>query len=66
MGEIVNLRQVKKRAKRLAEAAEATRSRVISGRTKAEKLWSRQQEALRNAKLDGVRKAPKSAQNETQ
>ena len=53
MGEIVNLRSVKKRLGREAESAKAKESRVRHGRTKAELANDRRSEARRAALLDG-------------
>ncbi len=52
MGEIVNLRQVKKRQEREAAAATAQQNRVRHGRTKAEKANDRRAEERRQALLD--------------
>ena len=55
VGEIVNLRQMKKRRDRAAKAAEAAENRVRHARTGAQKANDRDTEARRNAKLDGAR-----------
>ncbi|MGA9013511.1 MAG: DUF4169 family protein [Acetobacteraceae bacterium] len=52
MGEIVNLRAVKKRRDRQATAAEAKQNRVRHGRTKAEKENDRRLEERRRELLD--------------
>jgi hypothetical protein len=55
MGEIVNLRRVK-RARARAEAAEqAGENRVRHGRTGARKAAERQEAARREAKVEGAR-----------
>jgi len=56
MAEIVNLNRVKKAKARTEAEAEATANRARHGRTKAEKARDAQEEAKRNALLDGVRK----------
>jgi hypothetical protein len=56
MGEIVNLRLVKKRLGREAEKLEAKASRVRHGRSKAEVANDRRAEARRAALLDGSRR----------
>jgi hypothetical protein len=53
MGEIVNLRSVKKRLGREAAKQDAKESRVRHGRTKAELANDRRAEARRAALLDG-------------
>ncbi len=56
MGEIVNLRQARKRRAR-DEASEAAReNRARHGRTPAEKAADTREEARRQALLDGVRR----------
>ena len=52
MGEIVNLKQMKKRLARAQEAREAQENRVRFGRTGAQKLNDRREAALRNSLLD--------------
>lgn len=54
MGEIVNLRQLKKRRDRDARAAKAAENRVRHGRTGAQKANDRDAEARRIAQLDGA------------
>ncbi|MBL6458477.1 DUF4169 family protein [Belnapia sp. T6] len=56
MGEIVNLKQVKKRQARAAAEAEAAANRAKHGRTAAEKANDRRAEARRQAVLDGTRR----------
>ena len=58
MGEIVNLRRVKKQRERVEAAAEAKQNRVRHGRTKAEKANDQRQEERRKALLDAVRRDP--------
>ncbi len=52
MGEIVNLRRVKKHRERQADAVEAKQNRVRYGRTKAEKANDQRSEERRQASLD--------------
>jgi hypothetical protein len=54
MGEIVNLRTVKKRLAREAADAKAKENRVRHGRTDAQKANDRRDEARRAALLDGI------------
>ncbi len=61
MGEIVNLKQVKKRQARERAGAEAAANRVKHGRTAAEKANDRRAEARRQALLDGARRPPEEA-----
>ena len=58
MGEIVNLKQVKKQRARAGKAAEAAANRAKHGRTAAEKANDRREEARRQALLDGARQPP--------
>ena len=58
MGEIVNLRQMKKRRERDAKAAIATENRIRHGRTGAQKESDRRTEERRQALLDGARTTP--------
>ena len=53
MGEIVNLRSVKKRLARAVATSEAKQARIRQGRSKAEKANDRRAEARRAALLDG-------------
>jgi len=53
MGEIVNLRSVKKRLARAEQAAEAKENRIRHGRTKAATANDRRAEQRRVALLDG-------------
>ena len=55
MAEIVNLRRVRKRLARDADAAAAAESRARHGQTVAEKAVPKQEAAGRNRKLDGAR-----------
>jgi hypothetical protein len=55
MGELVNLRQVKKRRARDADAASAEANRLLHGRTKAEKLAEVQARALAKKRLDQLK-----------
>jgi hypothetical protein len=57
MGEIVNLRRVKKQRSRAEAAASAQQQRTLHGRTKAEKQLetlekTRAEQALRGARLE--------------
>lgn len=61
MGEIVNLRIVKKRLARQAKLAEAAESRVRHGRTGTEKANDLQIELRKTALLDGSRITPDKA-----
>ena len=56
MGEIVNLRSVKKRVIRAKQAAEAKESRIRHGRTGNEKANDRRAETQRAAALDALRR----------
>ncbi len=56
MGEIVNLRRVKKQRERAEAEALAAENRARHGRTAAEKKAERMTEARRQAVLDGARK----------
>lgn len=56
MGEIVNLRRVKKQAAKLAGEAQAAINRAAHGRTRAERDAEAQREALRQKLLDGARR----------
>jgi hypothetical protein len=56
MAEIVNLRSVKKRLARTAQATEAKQNRVRHGRDKAAKANDQRAEAQREALLDAVRR----------
>jgi hypothetical protein len=57
MGEIVNLRRVKKRREQEAETVAAKRNRVRHGRTGAEKANDKRAEERRQALLDAARRA---------
>jgi hypothetical protein len=56
MGEIVNLRAMKKRRAHAAEAAQTKENRVRHGRSKAAKLNDQRAEARRAALLEGLRR----------
>ncbi len=56
MGEIVNLRSVKKRVIRAKQAAEAKENRVRHGRTGSEKANDRRAETQLTARLDALRR----------
>lgn len=58
MGEIVNLRRMKKRRERDANAAAAAENRVRHGRTGPQKENDRRAEERRIARLDGARTTP--------
>ena len=64
MGEIVNLKQAKKRQARERASAEAAANRVKHGRTAAEKANDRRAEARRQALLDSARRGPEACQDE--
>jgi hypothetical protein len=61
MGEIVNLRTVKKRLARQAKLAEAAENRVRHGRTGAGKANDLRDELRRKELLDGSRITPDKA-----
>jgi hypothetical protein len=52
MGDLVNLRQVKKQRARAAAAAEAAAKRVLHGRSKAEKAAETRAQTKTRAVLD--------------
>jgi Domain of unknown function (DUF4169) len=56
MGEIVNLRQARKRRARDEASATAQENRVRHGRTPAQKAADARDEERRRALLDGVRR----------
>ena len=56
MGEIVNLRQVKKQRAKAAAAAVAAENRVRHGRTGAAKQVERMEAERQKAVLDGAKK----------
>jgi hypothetical protein len=56
MGEIVNLRRMKKRCERDQAAAAAKQNRIRHGRTAAEKANDKRAEARRQAQLDASRR----------
>jgi len=53
MGDIVNLRLVRKRKARAAEEEKAEKNRRLHGRNKGEKLRERSERLNRDAFLDG-------------
>jgi hypothetical protein len=55
MGDVVNLRRMKKRRKLLEAAAAAKQNRMRNGRTGAEKSNDRRTEQRRQARLDALR-----------
>lgn len=60
MADIVNLNKARKAARKREEAADAAANRVKHGRTGAEKLNDRREEARRRALLDGAKRDDKS------
>ena len=60
MGEIVNLRRVKKRREREDAAVEAQQNRIRHGRAKAAKANDKRMEERRNALLDASRRGEPS------
>ncbi len=56
MADIVNLNKARKAARKREEQAEAAANRVKHGRTGAEKLNDRREEARRRALLDGAKR----------
>ena len=56
MGEVVNLRQARKRRDRAERAAEADANRAKHGRTIAERDAEAAEEALRDRTLDGAKR----------
>ena len=56
MGEIVNLRRVKKHRARDADAEAAKQNRIRHGRSKVEKQNDRREEQRREALLDASRR----------
>ena len=64
MGEIVNLKQAKKRQARERASVEAAANRVKHGRTAAERANDRRAEARRQALLDGRQRGPKACQED--
>jgi len=59
MGEIVNLRTMKKRLARAADAADAKENRVRHGRTKAAKANDARETAGQVIRLDALRRNAK-------
>ncbi len=62
MGEVVNLRQARKRKKRAEKEVDAAESRVIHGRSAAERIIKQRAEALAAKHLDGHRREPDEAE----
>ncbi len=58
MGDIVNLRRVKKQLARKADAVEAAANRLLHGRTTAEKVTQLAEARRAKAQLDQARIAP--------
>jgi len=56
MGEIVNLRRMKKRREQDEAAALAKQNRILHGRTKAERASDERDEQQRQALLDALRR----------
>jgi len=56
MAEIVNLNRARKQRARAAKEVQAAANRASHGRTKAERLASRQETTRREAVLDGARR----------
>lgn len=56
MGDIVNLRQVKKQRAKAEAAAEAAQNRALHGRTKGEKQGDALERERRRALLDGAKR----------
>lgn len=55
-GEVVNLRQVRKRKSRAEKDAQAQRNRAEFGRTKTDKTIAEAEQARRERDLDGKRR----------
>lgn len=53
MGEVINLRQVRKTKKREAEAAKADQNRQLHGRSKSQKAKEKSQREREKRDLDG-------------
>lgn len=58
MGDLVNLRRARKDRDRRRREDEAAENRVKFGRSKAEKLTTKAQDALETRRLDGHRLEP--------
>lgn len=56
MGDVINLREVRKRRERADKDRQAAENRVRFGRTKAEKTQIRREEERRLQDLDGKRR----------
>ena len=56
MGEVVNLRRIRKAKARAADAAQAAANRAAHGRTKAEQEIGAAEAARRDALLDGAKR----------
>lgn len=55
MGDVINLREARKKRTRQDKEAQASVNRVAFGRTRAEKLTAKAEEARKKAQLDGKR-----------
>jgi hypothetical protein len=55
MGDLVNLRRVRKTRQRAGDSAQAEANRLHFGRTKAERIASEAQNALADRRLEGHR-----------
>jgi hypothetical protein len=64
MGEIVNLRSVKKRVLRAKHAAEAKENRIRHGRTGSEKANDQRSETQRVTHLDALRRSEAVARSD--
>ena len=58
MGDVINLRQARKQKARAAKGQEAEQNRLLSGRSRAEKLRDRQTTEKSNRYLEGHRRDP--------
>jgi hypothetical protein len=58
MGDVINLRQARKQKARAAKEQAAEQNRLLSGRSKAEKLRDRQSAERSNLYLEGHRRDP--------
>lgn len=56
MGEVVNLRRIRKAKRRADAEAQATANRVAFGRTKSEKAAARREAERREHDLDGAKR----------
>ena len=64
MGEVVNLRRLRKDRQRKEAEAKADANRVAFGRTKVERKLSEAEKALAARQLDGHRREGQSSENE--